>query len=142
MFERKQLMPREISTAVGEVVTRYPVCVPRETTILGASKLMRICQVGELAVTEEPQGMLVPVGIVSARDIVTRIIAPGLDPAVFTTGDIAWSGAVWAKVTDSLWHTLELLQVSRTNVLPVIDVDGSLAGIISLNDVLLALGKV
>ena len=84
----------------------------------------------------------VPVGIVSARDIVTRIIAPGLDPSVFTAGDIAWSGMARAKVSDGLSHTLELLKATRTSVLPVIDADGSLAGIISMNDVLLALGKV
>ena len=135
-------MPRGISTAVGEVATRHPLCVPRDTTVLEASKLMRICQVGELVVVEEPQGPLMPIGVVSARDIVTRILAPGLDPAVFTAGDIAWSGGPRAKVTDSLSHTLNLLEKSRTHALPVIDDDGSLAGVISLHDVLLALGKV
>jgi CBS domain-containing protein len=144
MFEREAAMSREISagTALGELATRHPVCVPRDTTILAACRVMRACQVGELVVTEEPQGLLVAVGIVSARDIVTWIIAPGLDPAVFTVGDIAWAGTARAKVSDSLSDTLRLLKATRTNVLPVIDDDGSLAGIISLNDVLLALGKV
>ena len=137
-------MPKEISfaTALGELGARNPVCVSRDTTVLGASQVMRTSQVGELVVTEKPQGLLVPVGIVSARDIVTRIIAPGLDPSVFTAGDIAWSGLARAKVSDSLSDTLGLLKATRTSVLPVIDADGSLAGIISLNDVLLALGKV
>ena len=134
-------MPREISSAVGEVATRHPVCVPRSITVLEASKLMCICRVGELVVVEEPQGPLMPIGIVSARDIVTRILAPGLDPAIFTVGDIVWSGGRRAKVTDSLSHTLNLLEKSRTHALPVIDDDGSLAGVISLNAVLLALGK-
>jgi CBS domain-containing protein len=102
---------------------------------------MRICQVGELVVVEEPQPPLMPIGVVSARDFVTRIVAPGLDPAVFTAGDIAWSGGARANVMDSLSHTLDLLEKSRAHALPVIDDDGSLAGVISLDDVLLALGK-
>lgn len=135
-------MPREISPAVGEVATRHPLCIPRDTTVLEASKLMRIGQVGELVVVEEPQGPLMPIGVVSARDIVTRVLALGLDPAVFTAGDIAWSAGPRAKVTDSLSHTLHLLEKSRTDTLPVIADDGSVAGVIFLNDVLLALGKI
>ncbi len=129
------------STPVADMAMRQPVCVPRDTTILCASRIMRSFHVAELVVTEEPHGLPIPVGIVSACDIVTRIIAPGLDPGVFTAGDIAWPSAVHTKVSDSLSHTLQLLQTAGTSVLPVIDDDGGLAGVISLSDVLIALGK-
>jgi len=52
---------------------------------------MRSFEVEELIVTERPDRRRVPIGIVSARDIVTRIIAAELDPAVVTAGDIAWA---------------------------------------------------
>jgi len=129
------------STPVADMAMRQPVCVPRDTTILCASRIMRSFHVAELVVTEEPHGLPIPMGIVSACDIVTRIIAPGLDPGVFTAGDIAWASAVHTKVSDSLSHTLQLLQTAGTSVLPVIDDDGGLAGVISLSDVLIALGK-
>jgi len=129
------------STPVADMAMREPVCVPQDTTILCASRIMRSFHVAELVVTEEPHGLPIPVGIVSACDIVTRIIAPGLDPGVFTAGDIAWPSAVHTKVSDSLSHTLQLLQTAGTSVLPVIDDDGGLAGVISLSDVLIALGK-
>ena len=62
-------MSRVISTAmpVGEIVTRKPIWVDRDTTILGASNLMRCYEVGELVVTDELKDILVPVGIVSGR---------------------------------------------------------------------------
>jgi len=129
------------STPVADMAMRQPVCVPRDTTILCASRIMRSFHVAELVVTEEPHGLPIPMGIVSACDIVTRIIAPGLDPGVFTAGDIAWPSAVHTKVSDSLSHTLQLLQTAGTSVLPVIDDDGGLAGVISLSHVLIALGK-
>ena len=97
------------STPVADMAMRQPVCVPRDTTILCASRIMRSFHVAELVVTEEPHGLPIPMGIVSACDIVTRIIAPGLDPGVFTAGDIAWASAVHTKVSDSLSHTLQLL---------------------------------
>jgi len=136
-------MSRVISTAmpVGEIATRKPICVDRDTTILGASNLMRIYQVGELVVTRQPNGILFRVGIISAWDIVTRIIATELDPTVLTAGDITWSGANGCKVTDTVSETLQLLQATRSNVLPVIDGDGGLAGVVSLDDLLWAVAK-
>jgi len=43
--------------------------------------------------------MLLPLGIVTASDIVTRVIAAELDPAVLTAGDIAWFGMEAAGTT-------------------------------------------
>jgi CBS domain-containing protein len=140
---KEATMPGEISTAtsVGELATRKPTCIDRDTTILGASELMRCCQVDELVVTERPEGVLVPVGIVSARDIVTRIIATGLDPAVVTAGDITWSDSTHANATDSVSETLELLHATGNSVLPVIDGDGCLTGVVSLDELLWALAE-
>jgi len=125
---------------VGDVVTRNPVCIDRNATILVASTLMRVYQVENLVVTEQYDGKLMPGGILSARDIVTRVIATELDPAVVTVGDMMWSGPTGAKVTDSASETLKLLDAKKCNVLPVIDADGGLAGVVSRGDLLWALG--
>ena len=92
-------MSRTISPAmpVAELATRNPICIDRDTTILGACSLMRIYRVDELVVTDQRNDLLVPIGMVSAQDIVTRIIATGLDPSVLTAGDIVWSGSTRAK---------------------------------------------
>jgi len=124
---------------VGDIAARNPVCIDRSATILVASTLMRVYQVEHLVVTEQCDGKLMPGGIFSARDIVTRVIAMELDPAVLTVGDMMWSGPTGAKVTDSASDTLKLLDATKCNVLPVIDGDGSLAGVISRGDLLSAL---
>jgi hypothetical protein len=59
--------------------------VDRELSIAEVSRVMSRCGAAE--------GALVAVGVVSARDIVTRVVAAGLDPEVLTAGDIAWSDA-------------------------------------------------
>jgi CBS domain-containing protein len=52
---------------IRDVRTRNPVCIDRNATILIASNLMRVYAVADLVVTEEREGKLHPVGILSAR---------------------------------------------------------------------------
>ena len=63
-----------------------------ETSVLEASKVMRKSHSNELLVVDGSHGLPFVFGILTAIDIVTRVIATGLDPAVLTAGDIAWSG--------------------------------------------------
>jgi CBS domain-containing protein len=80
-----------IARAGGETAPEHLTYVDRELSILEACRLMRSSGAERLLVTDQAEGTLVPVGVVTARDIVTRIVAAGLDPAVLTAGDIAWS---------------------------------------------------
>jgi CBS domain-containing protein len=133
-------MPRELNpdTPVGVIFRRKPVCVGRGMTIVAASQLMRLHGVGELVVTDFTDGRSVPAGIVSTRDIVTRIIATELDAAVLTAGDIVWSSPIAARTTDTVSETLRLLLAAKSNVIPLIDSDGALAGVVTLDELLLA----
>lgn len=69
------------------------VCIDCEATIEEASRLMREQQVDALVVIDTLDGSPIPAGIVSAHDIVTRVVAVGLEPAVVTAGDILWTAA-------------------------------------------------
>ena len=133
-------MSSEISpdTPVGDIANRKPVCVGRGMTILAASKLMRLYGVAELVVTDLTDGRSVPAGIVSTRDIVTRVIATELDATVLTAGDIVWSTPVAARTIDTVSETLRLLLAAKSNVIPLIDSDGAVAGVVTLDELLLA----
>jgi CBS domain-containing protein len=124
---------------VGIVPPRRTACIDREASAAKASRLMREQRLGELVVTETLDGKPVPAGIISARDIVTRIIAVELDPATVTVGDILWICARPATAADSVPETLERLCASGGDALPVIDFSGKVAGVVSLDDLLLAL---
>jgi CBS domain-containing protein len=64
-----------------------------EASVMDASKLMRASRVTELLVIDESHGPVFGFAILTANDIVTRVIAAGLDPAVLTAGDIAQFGS-------------------------------------------------
>ena len=112
------------------------LCVDSGMTIVVASRLMRSFQVEELVVTARWQAALIPIGIVSARDLVTRIIAVGLDPAVLTAGDIAWAGTAGGRNADP--DSLRSLLTSGGKILLVVDCNGGLAGTVLLDDLLSA----
>jgi CBS domain-containing protein len=85
-----------VSLYPGENARGSLIHVDRELSIVQASRLMSESGAEELLVTDQAEGALVAVGIVTARNIVTRVIAAGLDPEVLTAGDIAWSDAAGA----------------------------------------------
>ena len=63
--------------------------VRSEASLVETSRLMRERGAMQVAVIAEVDGKARTVGIVTARDIVTRVVALGLDPEVLTAGDIA-----------------------------------------------------
>jgi CBS domain-containing protein len=121
------------------VGTRRSVCIDRDATVKAASQLMHDQHVGELVVTERQEGIRYPAGIISAREIVTRVVARGLDAGVLTVGDILWSSPTVVRVTDSVTDTVERLCATGSESLPVVDGDGRVAGVVSMDDLLQAL---
>ena len=73
----------------GEIAMNNLTQVDRNASVLEASKLMRKSGKTELLVTREANGTLLALGVVTASDFVTRVMAAGLDPSVLTAGDIA-----------------------------------------------------
>jgi CBS domain-containing protein len=118
------------------VGTRRPVCIDRESTVEAAGKLMRAEQVATLVVTEPCRGSVAPAGILSAREIVTRVLAHGLDAHVLTVGDLLWSCPTPASLTDSVPETVRRLCEAGDDALPVVDESGRLAGVVALEDLL------
>jgi CBS domain-containing protein len=121
------------------VARRRPVCIDREASVAAASRLMREQHVDEVVVTERLDGKPIPAGIVSARDIVARVVAVELDASVLTVGDILWSRPIPVHLSDSVPETLERLYATGSGVLPIVDSDGLAAGVVSMEDLLQAL---
>jgi CBS domain-containing protein len=124
---------------VGIVGTRHAVCIDRNESVEAASCAMRIQEVDHVVVTVTEREAKTPLGIISARDIVTRVVALGLDSSVITAGDLLWSEPGRARITDTVPEALERLSATGASALPVVDSDGRLMGVVSLDDLLQAL---
>jgi CBS domain-containing protein len=122
--------------AIGEICNREVVVVQRDCTILEAAQLMRQHHVGDVVVVEERGGINVPVGLVTDRDLVVEIMAPEIDQAVITVGDIMMSDLVTVRESAGVSETIEYMRVKGVRRVPVVGENGGLVGILALDDLL------
>jgi len=121
---------------IGELCTRKVIIASRNTSIGKAAKLMREHHAGDIVVTEESGGKVVPIGIVTDRDIVIGILARELSPEGLSVGDIMAEGLVTAKSRDGVFETIQLMRTEGIRRAPIVDATGALVGIVSLDDLL------
>jgi CBS domain-containing protein len=93
--------------------------------------------VGALVIID---GGSVPVGIITDRDLVS-LIAEGVDPDEATIGCFAGQMLQTVAVVDGIRDVTEKMHKHGVRRLPVVDAAGRLAGIVSLDDILVLLGK-
>ena len=107
---------------------RGRICIDGTATVIVASKLMRSLHVDELVVVDREDGVPIPLAVLSAQHIVTRILAADLDPGVLTAGDIAWSEM--SAVPGQPSHALQSTLAEGNSILPVFDSNGDVSGIV------------
>lgn len=120
----------------GEICTRNVTIAFRATTVDGAARLMRENHVGCLVVVDEAGGLRIVVGVLTDRDIVTAVVAPGLDPATLCVGDVMSTDLVTAREDDSLIDLMRAMRRKGVRRIPVVGGQGELIGVASLDDVL------
>lgn len=125
---------KHCTVVAGDILAHTLTHIHREASVLEASKLMRKSATTELLVTDEINGMLFPIGMLTANDIVTHVIAAGLDPAVFTTGDIAWPGMAAGSRVDSNFGRPQCMGQNISEALAVLDDEGRLVGTVRLDE--------
>lgn len=121
---------------VGEICTREVVCANIETTIAAAAKLMRQYHIGDVIVTREDNGRRIPLGIVTDRDVVLGVVAPELNPATLTVGDVMGPELVTAGEFEDVFDAVQRMRNKGVRRIPIVQEDGSLAGILSIDDVI------
>jgi CBS domain-containing protein len=127
--------------SVGEICNREVVITEKSVTVGEAAQLMRSRHVGDLLVVEEEKGRNRPIGIVTDRDIVLAVVAAGVAPESLTVGDIMGQGLVTVKESEGVFEALRYMRSKGVRRMPVLDREGGLAGIITLDDLLVLLAE-
>ena len=121
---------RSIKAIIGD---RETVSVDPAFSIEQTARLMAAHNIGAVPVVDGDR----LAGIFSERDILTRVVAVGRDPAATAVADVMSTDLVVAEVNESYETCLGRMQQARVRHLIVLD-KGRLAGIVSLRDVLAA----
>ncbi|MBN2331809.1 MAG: CBS domain-containing protein [Deltaproteobacteria bacterium] len=122
--------------SVGKFCNRDVVIVEPTATIVEAARLMRHHHVGGLVVVDQQGSKVEPIGIVTDRDMVVSLIAEQIDISLLTVSDLMSGELISAVEHDSLWDTMQRMVGGGIRRLPVVSDDGSLVGIIAVDDIL------
>jgi len=119
----------------AEVCSREVVYCERRASVVEIATLMRNHHVGDLIVAESRDGKLVPVGIVTDRDLVVKVLAEGVAPEALTAGDLMMRHLVTAEASESVYEAIGRMRAEGIRRLPVLGADGALVGVLSADDV-------
>lgn len=127
---------------IGEICVRDVVVAGPETPVREAAQLMAKHHVGNLVVVhEESFGHVVPIGIITDRDIVRNVVAQELDSSVFTLGDLLSRDVVTVPEDLGVFECMQQMRLNGIRRMPVVDMSGGLVGIISLDDLIQLLAE-
>ena len=127
--------------AVGEICNREVVIAEKTLSVRGAAALMRTHHVGDLVVVEEKGVRKHPAGVVTDRDIVVEVVAAGVNPDALTVADIMGPEVATVRESEGVFEALRYMRDKGVRRMPVVDRDGGLVGIITLDDLLSLLAE-
>lgn len=123
--------------AISDLMRTPVQTVQGSCTIADAARAMVKHSVGALVITDASGG---PTGIVTDRDLVT-MISEGLDSKQATLDSLVRRPLVTANVDDDLADITKQMKAAGVRRIPIVDRDGGLAGIVSLDDLLIAMAQ-
>src|SRR5690348_9213565 len=108
---------------VGDVCTRSVVTVSEFEDLMAAAELMRKKHIGYLVIVEPSvaDGTVVPVGVITDRDPVMRVIARGAEVRSLRVGDVMTRQPVLAMEENSVSVALHYMREIGVRRLPVVN---------------------
>lgn len=115
---------------VADVMTRDVEFVTAESSVAEAAAAM-----GDLGVGALPVGTAEDLeGIITDRDILFRVVAPGRSNTEVTVGDAMTASVFSCRQEDTLTAALDLMGARNVRRLPVLDSGGTVVGFVTLAD--------
>jgi CBS domain-containing protein len=123
-----------MSLCVKDVMARRVLLVEATNSAKNAARMMNKFGVSSLIVSHEGD----VVGILTERDILTRVVASGQNPEQVLVRDIMSEPIIVVNPETPLEHAVQLMLMERIKKLPVMEKDGEkvrLVGILSMTDI-------
>lgn len=126
---------------LSSIVNRTVAVALPQTSVTQAAKLMREYHIGALVVMSSDQPDALPRGMLTDRDLVMEVLAQEVDPDMVTVGDISLERLVTASVDDSLFEAVSRMSAAGVRRLVIVDELGGLIGLVTMDDVIVALSQ-
>jgi len=122
--------------SAGEYCNRDVVVISKSDSVREAVNLMRGYHVGSVVVIEEASQLPKPIGIVTDRDIVIEILAEDVDIDSVSISDVMSLDLVTVHEDTKLLDAITIMRTKGVRRLPVVNRDGGLVGILSVDDII------
>jgi len=121
----------EVRMPVKEIMTRDVVTVDIKNDVQHLAKKMLDCDVGSVIITDKGQ----PVGIVTERDIVRKIVYKNLKPEAISIKELMTTPLITISASDDVTDTMHKMVKMEIRRLPVVE-NAKLVGIVTDIDLL------
>lgn len=119
---------------VSRVMTENPACCTPNSSLTEVARLMVDNDCGEIPVVEDMLSRKLA-GVITDRDIATRIVAAGKNSADARASDCMTTPCVSVGADASLATCCEVMESNKIRRVPVVNDQGGVIGIVSLADV-------
>ena len=126
-------MPEDRVLLVRDVMTRDVVTIDPDEPVVEAARLMKKHDIGSVVVVS-PRGEVL--GIITEKDLVTRVLAENLDPVKTTVREVMTPNPIMVYEDTPLDIAARLMSERGIGHLPVIDRAGRLVGILAKSDII------
>ena len=123
---------------VGRICVREVDTAKPAESVAVAAERMHQRAVGTLVIVNDNAQ---PVGIVTDRDLVSRVLAKGYDPMATSMSDVMTPDPKTVSEQAPIESALSVMRSGRFRRLPVLDRDNRLIGLVTLDDVLMFLAE-
>ena len=121
---------------VGRICRRDVDLVDQDATARVAAQRMASRNVGSLLVVDDRRRVL---GVVTDRDLALRVVAQGRDPHLTPVAEVMTPHPDTVSEQTSVEDALAVMRSRGVRRLPVVGPGGALAGVVSVDDVLVLL---
>ena len=121
--------------SIDRIMQRPVVSLPPEATCTEAAALMRDENIGAVVIAESGR----PLGMVTDRDLVTRVIADGMEAGKTQLRDVMSGEPIFLGGERSIEQVIAAMGSLTIRRVPVVDEAGRLCGLVSMDDMLILL---
>ena len=121
-----------MAKSVRDAMTEDPRSIGASASVVEAARLMREEHIGSLPITDDEQ----LVGMITDRDITTRVVAEAGDLKMASVEDVYSRDLISVEPESDLAEALALMARHQVRRLPVVE-NGRLVGIVSQADIAL-----
>ena len=123
---------------VIDVARTGVMTAPPDQSAGNLATVMKAENVGSVVIVDDDDH---PMGIVTDRDLVLHVLEPREDPAHATAGDVMTEALVTVEPDRGVLDAIEVMREHSVRRLPIVDAAGAMAGIVTLDDLVLLLAE-